>query len=199
MNRASTVYSPIHARRQHLALLAAAAGVFVALSGLRAQEPKPTEYYVKATYLYNFGQFVQWPPNASAVQSDSFSICVLGQDPFHSILDAALQGETIDGRSVVARRISTPREAANCRILFISSSEDNRLKEILETLGQAGVLTVSDMPYFAQRGGMIQFTREGNRIRFAVNLTNVEVGGLTLSSELLKVAVTVRRNPQPGG
>jgi hypothetical protein len=198
MNRASTAYSPIHARR-HLARLAAAAGVFLVLSGLRAQEPKPTEYHVKATYLYNFAQFVQWPPNASAVQSDSFSICVLGQDPFHSILDAALRGETIDGRSVVARRISTPREAAICRILFITSSEDDRLKQILETLGQAGVLTVSDMPYFVQRGGMIQFTREGNRIRFAVNLTNAEVGGLTLSSELLKVAVTVRRSPQPGG
>ena len=199
MNLSSPARSLFGSRRRLLALSAAAAGVLFSLSCLHAQEPKPTEHQVKATYLYNFGQFVRWPRNASALQSDSFSICVLGQDPFHSILDAALHGETIDGKSVVARRISTPQEAAICRVLFISSSEEHQLKEILEAVGQAGVLTVSDMPYFTQRGGMIQFTREGNRIRFAVNLTNAEVGGLILSSELLKVAITVRRNPQPGG
>jgi len=198
MNRASRSHFLIQPRR-HLALFAAAAGLFFALSSLCAQQPKPTEYQVKATYLYNFGRFVQWPPEASAFTSDFFSICVLGQHPLSAILEAALAGETIDGKSVVARRISAPREASICRILFISASEDDQLQEILAAAGKAAVLTVSDMPRFTQRGGMIQFTREGNRIRFSVNLTNAEDGGLTLSSELLKVAISVRRNAQPGG
>jgi len=198
MNPASRGHSPAHSRPQLLALFATAAVVLLVLSNLCAQGAKPTEYQVKATYLYNFGQFVQWPTNASAVKSDFFSICVLGQDPFSSILDATLAGERIDGKSVVARRVSTPQEASICRILFISSSEGNQLREILAAVGKAGVLTVSDMPYFTQRGGMIQFTTEGNRIRFAVNLASAQDGGLILSSELLKVAIIVRRNPQPG-
>ena len=198
MNRASTDHSLAHSRRRFLARSAVAAGALFLLSNLCAQGPKPTEYQVKASYLYNFSQFVQWPPNATAVRNDFFPICVLGQDPFSATLDATLAGETIDGKSVIARRISTPQEASICRILFISSSEDNQLKQILAAVAKAGVLTVSDMPYFTQRGGMIQFTTDGNRIRFAVNLTSAEDAGLTLSSELLKLAITVRRSPQSG-
>ena len=194
MNRASRTDTPL-LPRWPLASLAVAAGMFL-FSSLHAQANKPTEYQVKATYLYNFGQFVRWPSTAAG--SLSFSICVLGQDPFRSILDATLAGETIDGKTVVAQRISTPQEASLCRILFISSSEDGQLQQILAAAGKAGVLTVSDMPDFTRRGGMIQFTRDGNRIRFAVNLTSAEDAGLTLSSELLKVAITVKRNPQPG-
>jgi len=179
------------------------ASIIVTLSllvipALRAQQPKASEYQVKATYLYNFGRFVQWPPTSVAAQGDSFPICVIGQDPFGPALDAILAGEAIDGRSVVARRVTKSQEAAYCRVLYISSSEEGRLKELLVGLDKAGVLTVSDIPQFSQRGGMIQFVLTGNKIRFEVNLTNAQTAGLTLSSDLLKVAVAVRKSPQPG-
>jgi hypothetical protein len=59
-------------------------------------------------------------------------------------------------------------------------------------------LTVSNVPKFSQHGGMIEFVVEANKIRFEVNLTSAERAGLTLSSELLKVATAVTRNAQPG-
>jgi hypothetical protein len=166
----------------------------VAVPCLWAQGPKPTDYDVKAAYLYNFGRFVEWPDSV-ATKSDSFNVCVLGQDPFGPALDATLAGETIGGKNVTARRISSPQEAVNCRILFMSSEEGSRLSKIMEALDRGSVLTVSDMPQFSQRGGMIQFVLEGKKVRFEVNLTAVQRAGLTLSSELLKVATTVRRNP----
>jgi len=166
----------------------------VAVPCLWAQGPKPTDYDVKAAYLYNFGRFVEWPDSV-ATKSDSFNVCVLGQDPFGPALDATLAGETIGGKNVTARRISSPQEAVNCRILFMSSEEGSRLSKIMEALDKGSVLTVSDMPQFSQRGGMIQFVLEGKRVRFEVNLSAVQRAGLTLSSELLKVATTVRRNP----
>src|SRR5271163_1895864 len=156
---------------------------------LLAQKTSPTEYEVKATYLYNFGRFVEWPSNATAPTGGSFTICVLGQDPFGQILDAILAGESINGASLAAARISKPQEAMNCRILFISGSEGSQLKQILVVLDGTSVLTVSDLPKFSQRGGMVQFILEGKRVRFEVNLTPVEHAHLTLSSELLKVAV----------
>ncbi len=113
-------------------------------------------------------------------------------------LDAVVVGETIDGKGVSARRVSKPRDAVGCRVLYISLSEEIRLKEVLAALDRGGVLTVSDIPQFSQRGGMIQFVEESNKIRFEVNLASAEAAGLTLSSELLKVAVTVRKVPQPG-
>jgi hypothetical protein len=166
---------------------------------LQAQQPKVSEYQVKATYLYNFGRFVQWPPNATAAKGDSFSICVLGQDPFGPTLDSTLAGETLDGKPLAVKRISTPRDAGECRILFISSTEENHLKEILAALDESAILTVSDMPAFSRRGGMIQFVLERDKVRFEVNLTTTEIAKLTLSSELLKVATTIRRNARPGG
>jgi hypothetical protein len=165
---------------------------------LRAQQAKPNEYQVKAAYLYNFGRFVAWPAKVAPVKNGSFTICVLGQDPFGPALNATLAGETINGENVAARRIPSPEDAVNCRILFISSSESDRLQQILATLRDASVLTVSDLPEFTRRGGMVQFTMEGDRVRFEVNLATAEHAGLSLSSELLKVATSVRKNSQAG-
>jgi hypothetical protein len=154
---------------------------------------------VKAAYLYNFGKFV----NRSAAASDDakgFTICVLGKDPFGSLLDSALANQTIEGQSVIARRLASAQEAVGCRILFISSSEDHQLKDILMATAKNDALTVSDIAQFSERGGMIEFVPQGDRVRFAVNVSNVEDAGLSLSSELLKVAVSVKRNsPGSGG
>jgi hypothetical protein len=163
---------------------------------LWAQSAKPTDYDVKAVYLYNFGRFVEWPATVFA-KSDLFTICILGDDPFGPALDATLASERIAGKGVAAKRISSPQEAANCQILFLSSAEETRLTKIIESLDRGAVLTVSDIPRFSQRGGMIQFIPEGKKVRFEVNLTAVQRAGLNLSSELLKVATAVRRDPEP--
>jgi hypothetical protein len=178
--------------------VAAIAWILLASPCLRAQNAKPTDYDVKAAYLYNFAHFVDWPANGAASKSDSFTVCVLGPDHFGAILDGALAGETIAGKKVAARRISTPQDSINCQILFVSSEEDSRLKQIVETLNKQAVLTVSDMPRFSQRGGMIQFVAEGKRVRFEINLTAVQQAGLSLSSDLLKVAAAVRTSSSTG-
>jgi YfiR/HmsC-like len=175
-----------------------AAWVFLHLSSALGQHAKPTEYEVKATYLYNFSKFVQWPGQASPAESDAFAICVIGEDPFGRALHATVENETVGGKRVVVKQIPASEDAVNCRILFISSSEEQRVQQVLTSLGGASVLTVSDLPKFAQRGGMVQFVLEGNRVRFEVNSAAAERAGLRLSSELLKVAVNVRRSIQVG-
>jgi hypothetical protein len=164
---------------------------------LRAQQKEASEYAVKATYLYNFGRFAQWPPDAVA-KSDSFPICVLGEDPFGGTLDSILSGESIGGKPVIAKRVLRVQDAFECRVLYISGSEGAHLKEILAGLDKTNILTVSDLPQFSQRGGIIQFVTVGNKVRFEVNLSSAQSAGLTLSSDLLKVAVAVRKVSQPG-
>lgn len=177
--------------------IAAICWSLLAISSLYAQQ-KPTEYQVKAAYLYNFGRFVEWPAKVTPARNDPFTVCVFGQDPFGSTLDATLTGANIGGRNVVARRISSLPETANCQILFLSSAEDKQLNRIIETLDKQPVLTVSDIPQFSQRGGMIQFVLDENNVRFEVNLAAAQHAGLTLSSELLKVAKVVRRDSTAG-
>ena len=190
-------YVTVH-RLGPLSLLAlAAAWVLFGAACLLAQQANPTEYQVKAAYLYNFGKFVDWPAKVAAT-SDFFNICVLGEDPFGTTFDATIAGESINGKKVVVKRITRPQDAVSCRILFISSSEEGRLQEILAALDKTSVLTVSDIAQFTVRGGMIRFVREANRVRFEVNLSTAEHAGLTLSSQLLKVAITVKRSSQSG-
>lgn len=158
------------------------------------QKSRPSEYQVKAVYLYNFTRFVEWPPQAPAMRSSSFAICVLGRDPFGPALDATVAGESVGGKSVVARRISKPEEGVDCRVLFVSVSEDSHLKGDLTVLDKTGVLTVSDIPRFSERGGMIQFVTDGDKVRFEVNLSNAKDSGIRLSSDLLKLAIAIRKN-----
>lgn len=161
---------------------------------LHAQTLKPTEYEVEAAYLSNFGRFVEWPARAGSA-TDPFYVCVLGQDPFGPLLDAALKGETIAGAPMLAKRIAAPDAAAGCRILFVSSSKDSQVNAILTALRTSNILTISDMPGFTRRGGMIQFVLDGSRVRFEINIAAAQRAGLMLSSELLKVAVAIRRGP----
>ena len=181
-----------HWRRRRSVAFAVCFAVLTSFaSSATAQQSKPEEYQVKAVYLYNFGRFIDWP--AIANKDDSFTICVLGRDPFGAVLDATLAGETIGDKKLAARRLGSTLEASNCRILFISASEASRMKQILAAVEKSGVLTVSDLPDFTISGGMIQFVLRDNKVRFEVNLAAAERAGLTFSSQLLKVATDVMR------
>jgi YfiR/HmsC-like len=162
----------------------------LSLSSSVSAEVHPTESQVKAAYLYNFGKFIRWQADR-APAPDSLEICILGKDPFGNVLDSTVAGESIDGRKILVTRLARVQDAAHCNILFISSSEQSRLGGILAALQHSGVLTVSDIPRFAERGGIIEFVAQDGKIRFAVNRAAAEESHVTLSSELLKVAVRV--------
>jgi hypothetical protein len=152
---------------------------------------RPAEYQVKAAYLYGFGRFVEWPASSAAETAAEFVVCVLGDDPFGRWLDDVAAGAIIKEKPVRIRRIAQPADSGSCHTLFISISEAARLRRILDALAHRAVLTVSDMPQFAQQGGMIGFTLDAGRVRFTVNVAPVQAAGLQLNSELLRVAAAI--------
>jgi hypothetical protein len=153
---------------------------------------------VEAAYLYNFGKFIGWPPPSDATAAP-FSICVVGKDDFGATLDSLIQNDTINGRTIVAKRLPSISVADACQILFLGSSEEPRLAKDLDAIKEKPILTVSSIPGFLDRGGMIQFLVRDSRVRFAVNLDSSTRAHLSLSSELLKVAVLVKLKPVPEG
>ena len=183
-------------RRRHLY----AAVCALLLLGVGAPQPAPaqtpaTESQVKAAYLYNFTKFARWPADTAA--GEHFTICILGRDPFGRVLDATVAGESVDGKTVTVRRFTAAGDASGCRILYIARSQETELAQLLPQV-RPGTLTVSDIDRFAERGGIIRFVNDGNRVRFEVNLSAAEHAGLVLSSELLKVAINVRRDQKAG-
>ena len=150
---------------------------------------RPTEYEVKAAFLYNFAKFVKWPDDEPL--GATFVIAVLGTDPFGPALDSTLAGKTVLDRSVEIRRIDSVAAASGAQILFIGSSEKARLGEIVTALGTARVLTVGDMDGFVERGGMIGFKLRQEVVRFDINLDQVNRAGLKMSSQLVRLAQRV--------
>lgn len=193
----SRTFRKLAGRRRHVAFVRLRLILVVLLlltmfPQLMFSEPQghgPTETQVEAAYLFNFGKFVRW--RAGDEPSKDLQICVLGRNPFGSVLESTVRGESINGRAVSARTVVNLQEASGCQIIFVSESEAGRLDAILTAMRRQGSLTVSDIPHFAERGGMIEFVREDDRIRFKVNLAPMADGNIGVSSELLKVATKV--------
>ena len=158
----------------------------------QAQGGAPSEYEVKAVFLYNFAKFVEWPSGAFS-EGSPFIIGVLGNDPFGDNLDKTVKSKSIDGRKIAVRHIDRVENAKSCHILFVSRSEKGRLNKIMDQLEKSSTLTVGDTDGFLQRGGMINFFIESKKVRFEINPNAAERAKLRISSKLLSLARVVRR------
>jgi hypothetical protein len=153
----------------------------------------PSEYEVKAAFLYNFAKFVEWPASAFSAPGDALVVGVLGDDPFGDTLDRIAQNKSAQGRRIEVRRFRAVADVeGRCHILFVSPSEERDLPRIFRGLHGAPILTVSDIAGFLDHGGTINLLMEQRRVRFAVNLKAANQAGLKMSSQLLKIAKTVQ-------
>lgn len=165
-----------------------ALGTLAAIVMLRAQPVSSAEYRIKAVFLFNFVQFVEWPATAFASSTAPIEICVLGVDPFGGALEQTVAGESIDNRPLVVRRLPRAVGVDTCHLLFISRSEQGRLGEVFQAIGSSGsVLTVSDIDGFVRRGGAIGFFLDRQRVRFEISPSHVQGRGIKLSSQLLNL------------
>jgi len=146
------------------------------------------EYQVKAVFLYNFAQFVEWPADAFARTNSPLVIGVLGDDPFGAYLDETVRNEQVGERRMAVERYRRWEEIKSCHILFISRSESSRLEAVLNGTRNRNILTVGDFDGFAQRGGMIRFMTENGKIRLRVSLDTIKASNLKMSSKLLRPA-----------
>lgn len=184
-------------RRCSLAVTAAVvAGLIGGSDRASAAADMPSQQEVEAVYLFDFGKFVRWP--APGTQG-SMRICVAAAPSFSTSMEKTVSGEQIDGRSLEVRHVSRPDEADACAILFIDATQRANEQELLQAVEGKPTLTVSDAPGFLERGGMVQFQMVHSRVRFAVNLTAVNHASLSMSSELLKVAIRVQGSASAGG
>jgi len=153
-----------------------------------AQTSASREYQVKAVFLFNFAQFVEWPATAFASPSSPIVIGVLGDDPFGAYLDETVRGEKVNNRPVEVQRYGRVEEVKTCHILFISRSEARHLEQILVSLKDRSLLVVGDGDDFARRGGMIRLATIQNKVRLIINVDAAQVANLTISSKLLRSA-----------
>lgn len=164
--------------------------VAAASAPLRAQR-KFDEREIKATFLFNFAQFVEWPAASFADPHAPLVIGVLGDDPFGAVLDAVIRGEVIKNRLLAVTRFRRTEDIGVCHVLFVSASEASRYARVFEVLQGRAILTVGETDGFATSGGMIRFITEKGHVRLRINLGAARAAGLTISSQLLRAADVV--------
>jgi hypothetical protein len=160
-----------------------------------AATPRSPEHQIKAAFLFNFAQFIEWPTNALPQPQSPLVIGVLGPDPFGSALEEIVRGETIKGHPLVIQRYRQVADLSACHILFINEADPTKLERIFARLSGRNILTVGDAEAFTQRGGMIRFFTEQNKIRLEINVAAAQKAGLTISSRLLRLARIISPPP----
>jgi len=173
-------------RRLSTAALAAFVCAWAVGASARAQTARDSD--VEAAYLFNFAKFMHAPAHSP----DSFTIAVVGKSPVGEMLETITTNEQINGRPLKVIHAVSAEQAKNCDIVFLGESETPRVDKDLAALAGSNALTVSTAPEFVQHGGMIQFQIVKSRVRFIVNLDATNKEKITLSSELLKVAMSVQ-------
>ena len=154
-----------------------------------------SEYLIKAGFIYNFANLVQWPASSFAQPDSPIVIVILGEDHFGTTLDRALEGKKVNARSFVIKRAHSVSELQRtvgaqkeCQILYVSSSEMSHLGEAIQMLKGVPVLTIGETPGFAKNGGIINLILEDNKVRFEVNVEAAKAADLNISSRLLALA-----------
>ena len=148
----------------------------------------PREYQLKAAFIYNFMQFVEWPASAFPDGRAPIVLATIGDDPFQGALDHAVSGKHVNGRPIVVKHFTRAADVQGCHLIFFADGQDEQFNAVTQKLGNAPVLTVGDSDAFTREGGIIRFYEEDNRLRFEVNPKAATRAGLRISSKLLKLA-----------
>jgi hypothetical protein len=153
--------------------------------------PALDNYQLKAVFLSNFAQYTDWPAGVFAGPRAPLVIGILGADPFGTNLENAVRGQKVNFRPLRLRHFRSVDEIKTCQILFISASEIKRLPLILQALKGRSILTVSDLPDFALRGGVIGLVSEAGQIQLQINFEVLSAARLTMSAKMLRTAKIV--------
>lgn len=146
--------------------------------------PPSLEEAVKASYIFKFAPFIEWPSSAFA-SGAPFTICMTGQDPFGAVMDDVVRGQKIRGRPILLRRLASAAPVTGCHIVFMGRPAPGIAAGALPA---GPILTISDAGNGAP-GGMIQFVMQGSRVRFQIDDATARANGIVVSSKLLNLSL----------
>jgi hypothetical protein len=178
------------------AVLVVACALGAAPSVVRPDSAGPMQ--VEASCLVNFSRFMEWPSSAFQNSKAPFVIGIVGRNPFGLDLALVASRDSAEGRAIEVRKFGPGDDLHACQILFIGWPNQKLVMQILTSLNGSSVLTVSDADGFVNWGGMIEFSQQGERVRFAVNDEVVKHAGIKASSNLLKLASEVIESARTG-
>ena len=152
-----------------------------------AKSNEQEENLFKAAFVYNFAKFTSWPDSVWNKSEASLNLCIIGKDSLTEELKR-LTGKIIMEHQLSVKEITRKQSAKTCHLLYISTSEKNHYLNIIQSINNSPVLTISEIKDFAKSGGIIELKRIEQRTRIVINLNTSNKAGLNISSRLLILA-----------
>jgi hypothetical protein len=162
-----------------------------------AENEETAEYPVKLAFLYQFAQYIQWPPEAYENATAPLVVCVVGGDPFDPDLEQELLNHAIDKHLISIRSVKRGANLRFCQMVFVPALQSKQAASVIDSLRGSPVLTIGETKGFAERGGIINFIIEQNKLHFEINLNAAKQTPLSISSKVLALARIVRDPPHP--
>jgi hypothetical protein len=166
--------------------------LMLADAGGAAAQQKASEMQVKMAFLPKFAAYINWPPGALGAPADPIQLCIIGQDPFGSSLDAAVARQTIDQHPLVVRRLENTQNAGTCHVAFIGGAAQQSTSAMLQALRELPVLTITDARLGSVRG-MVHFAVKDGRVGFHIDEAAAAHSKLGISARLMNIALSVRQ------
>jgi YfiR/HmsC-like len=145
------------------------------------------EYAVKATFLYKFASFVEWPQGAFAHDSSPFNLCVAGPDPFAGRIQEAVSGQSVGRHPIVLRQLARAEPQSDCHVMFVSGSASQSAAEALQAVTGSPTLTVTDSA-LGRTAGIMHFVIVDGRVSFDIDNAAAARNRLVIRSKLLELA-----------
>lgn len=146
---------------------------------------------LEAAYTFHFLNLIRWERPAPLLH-----VCVVGDSGASERMRINLGGKTANGRRIQARRIpdDSPEEGArSCDVLYLPAAYAASAPALLKRYDRDATVTISDIPGFAQEGGIIGFVVIDGRLRFDINERAAARKGLKISAKLLELARRIVR------
>lgn len=164
----------------------------IALASLLVAVPvrgadRSLEYAVKATFLYKFASFVEWPHGSFVHESSPFNLCVVGPDPFAGRIRQAVSGQNVGKHPIVLRQLARAEPQSGCHVMFVSGSPNQSAAEALRAVSGTPTLTVTDSA-IGPTAGILHFVIADGRVSFDIDNVAAARNRLVISSKLLALA-----------
>jgi hypothetical protein len=159
-----------------------------------AQTEDIASQQLKALFIYNFANFVDWPVDAFDNETDQLRICLLGQVPFARFLSPFDKTQIGERELAIILATKTTELNKRCQLLFVGEQYRNNLPILWQEIKYLYVLSVGQEEGFTEQGGIVNIVRTSDNVQFDINISNALEQGLELSSDLLSLAKEIKEN-----
>ena len=142
---------------------------------------------IKAAMVYNICKFVEWPDER--LTGDDFVVGIAGESEGAAL--ASVAGKSLHGRILQVVPVRRAEDLASCHVLYVGETADADWLDLSEAAEAQSILTIGDFSGFAAAGGVVELIYQDDRLRFAINVGAARSKQLTISSQVLKIALTV--------